>query len=950
MGTVNEKVYKVNIEGVEDVDKLKQSVDNLNGSLENTENQSNDTANSIGGLRRQLTNLKRDMEEMDTTSEEYANAMSQAAEMAHTLSDMQQQIRLSSPDVGDQLNNVRGIAANLAAGYSAVNAAMGLFGAQNTEIKETLLKVQQAMALVQGLQGMTGFLKRTEGLSTAMKNWIKQTKTATTELKKETSATQADTLAKGGQTVATNAATKAQLGLNAAMKANPIGFIIGAVMTLITVLDLFSSKAKKEKEEQAKAVQNLIDENDHYIKTMEARYGADWKYSEKGAEVYGNWIKKQQLWNEKELKKLAEARAQRKKISEEGLEFEKKLKEDQKKLELEQYNYERELRTHKKKDLKDQFDWEVRQAKALYDSKKKLDDDEYEYTKEYIIKRTQLYEDIKTNTELFSPEDIKKEETEYLEFWNKYNEYVEKKRQERITKFKGEFEKYLDFANSFRMRSADSLDVWEKGVKNYKEYLKEVYKYTDEEVQKVIDNLSSKKNNELLNSIVQNVRESLDKELNEIKTKAREELDKLKLDLEKKKLTIGFEFPQDYINEIEQTTDIELKRIEQQSDIIKEKIKELEVAWEEARKKAPEALSELSLNDSSEYQKLLETQTALANEYANVQLTKFQQISDIRREEADRELEMIERNGEAQANALKKQFELETLANERKKEYGFGQGYNAFIQLDKEEENIEAYYNMYNNMFVSLIEKYKEMSTNMELTAEERENALVEAARLGAEQEAMAMQKSIDLMDIEKERIKTLADTFKSSFASMQSSISSLLGSWNSLINTEKQEINQELKAGKINEEEAERRHKANAEEFETFKKFQIAEAVINALSSAVGAYQSMASIPYVGPALGALAAAAALAAGYAQVRQIQATTYDGNTSGLGGSGNYEYNLPDVMDLEPGRNSNNTGETDEDELNGGGGRSEGPIRAYVVQSDLEAAQKYSNKLNQETTF
>ena len=174
MATVNKKVYKVNIEGVEDVDKLQQSVDGLNESLENTEQQSQNTANSIGSLRTQLRNLRTAMEQMDTTSEEYANAMAQAAEMTHKLSDMQQQIRLSSPDLGDQLNNIRGIAANMAAGFSAVNAAMGLFGTQNKEIKEALLKVQQAMALVQGLQGMAGFLKKTEGLSTAMKNWIKK--------------------------------------------------------------------------------------------------------------------------------------------------------------------------------------------------------------------------------------------------------------------------------------------------------------------------------------------------------------------------------------------------------------------------------------------------------------------------------------------------------------------------------------------------------------------------------------------------------------------------------------------------------------------------------------------------------------------------------------------------------------------------------------------------------
>lgn len=929
MGTVNEKVYKVNIEGVEDVDKLKQSVDNLNGSLENTENQSNDTANSIGGLRRQLTNLKRDMEEMDTTSEEYANAMSQAAEMAHRLSDMQQQIRLSSPDVGDQLNNIRGITANLAAGYSAVNAAMGLFGTQNKEIKETLLKVQQAMALVQGLQGMAGFLKKTEGLSTAMKNWIKNTKTATTELKKETSATQADTLAKGGQTVATNSATKAQLGLNAAMKANPIGLVIGAVTALIAVIDIFSSKAKKAREEQVEIIEEQAKEASDYIKDMEARLGADWKYTEEGQKAYDKYFEEQK-------KSYNQRLALYDKDSKEYKEYIEKLKE----LDRDRWSYDRDVATHQREDRKKELDKELKEAKVFYDK-------EYEYSQEWYNKRKALADkEYNFYTQFGTQEDLDKVLLEWKEFVNDFNDYWEKKRQERISKFKGEFEKYLDFANSFKMRSKDSLDVWNEGVADYKEYLKEVYDYTDEKAQEVIDHISSATTIGLYDSIVKNFSDDLLKDFNNLDSKTKDYVDNLENTFQERKINIGIKFPEDEIKHIKDTYSVMIDNICEETIRLEDQINAVFSSVSSTFSADTfEALGAVL----PEFQKLLDKQNELNAKKLSMENDMQLKISAIWSDAYDKELEMIERNGEAQANAIKKQFELETLANERKKEFGFGQGDNAFIQLDKEEENIKAYYEMYDNMFNSLIAKYKEMSTNMELTAEERENALAEAARLGAEQEAMAMQKSIDLMDIEKERIKTLADTFKSSFASMQSSISSLMGSWNSLINTEKQEINQELKAGKISEEEAERRHKANAEEFETFKKFQIAEAVINALSSAVGAYQSMASIPYVGPALGALAAAAALAAGYAQVRQIQATTYDGTTSGLGNN-NYEYNLPDVMDLEPGRNSNNTGETDEDELNGGGGRSEGPIRAYILESDIQAAQKFADKRNSEITF
>ena len=69
------------------------------------------------------------------------------------------------------------------------------------------------------------------------------------------------------------------------------------------------------------------------------------------------------------------------------------------------------------------------------------------------------------------------------------------------------------------------------------------------------------------------------------------------------------------------------------------------------------------------------------------------------------------------------------------------------------------------------------------------------------------------------------------------------------------------------------------AKESEGYKAIASAQAVVQALLSANEAYASMASIPYVGPALGAIAAAAALAQGMAQVRAINATNMKGSTS-----------------------------------------------------------------------
>ncbi len=66
---------------------------------------------------------------------------------------------------------------------------------------------------------------------------------------------------------------------------------------------------------------------------------------------------------------------------------------------------------------------------------------------------------------------------------------------------------------------------------------------------------------------------------------------------------------------------------------------------------------------------------------------------------------------------------------------------------------------------------------------------------------------------------------------------------------------------------------------FEVGKAGAIAETIIQTYRAAQGAYAAMASIPFVGPALGAAAAAAAVAVGFARVQAIRSTSF-GSASG----------------------------------------------------------------------
>lgn len=63
---------------------------------------------------------------------------------------------------------------------------------------------------------------------------------------------------------------------------------------------------------------------------------------------------------------------------------------------------------------------------------------------------------------------------------------------------------------------------------------------------------------------------------------------------------------------------------------------------------------------------------------------------------------------------------------------------------------------------------------------------------------------------------------------------------------------------------------------FAASQAFEIAQAIMKTYDSATGAYSAMSSIPYVGPALGAAAAIAAVGAGMANVAQIRSQSYSG--------------------------------------------------------------------------
>jgi len=135
---------------------------------------------------------------------------------------------------------------------------------------------------------------------------------------------------------------------------------------------------------------------------------------------------------------------------------------------------------------------------------------------------------------------------------------------------------------------------------------------------------------------------------------------------------------------------------------------------------------------------------------------------------------------------------------------------------------------------------------------------------------------------------------------------------------------------------------------FKVQKAAGIAQALIDTYSSATAAYNSLVGVPVIGPALGIAAAAAAVTGGLLNVKQIQATQFQGGASGGDTSPNYsastgsESQAPDF---------NIVGQSGFNQIATALGQNNStPVKAYVVSGDVTTAQALDNNIIDTATF
>jgi chemotaxis protein histidine kinase CheA len=137
-----------------------------------------------------------------TATQEYKDLLAAVAQYRKVQMQTDMTVDAASGKLSDKLG---GSLQGVSSAFMGVQGAMGLFGGESQELQESLLRVQSAMALTQGISGVREAGKSFQALATSVQKF----------------------------TIVQKVVTGAQWLWNAAMAANPIGAIIAGIVALV---------------------------------------------------------------------------------------------------------------------------------------------------------------------------------------------------------------------------------------------------------------------------------------------------------------------------------------------------------------------------------------------------------------------------------------------------------------------------------------------------------------------------------------------------------------------------------------------------------------------------------------------------------------------------------------------------------------------------------------------
>lgn len=174
----------------------------------------------VTSLKTQLKQLKEQLASGTLAPDEFEKVAKKAGELSDRIGDVNQKVKTLGSDT-KRLDGFIGIATGITSGFAAAQGAMALFGSENEDLQKTLIKVQGATALLNGLQGIQLALQKESAAMTAL----------------QSARLQVLTFIQTRYTAAVGGTTGAMRLLRIAGAALGIGLIIGAIALLVSNFD-----------------------------------------------------------------------------------------------------------------------------------------------------------------------------------------------------------------------------------------------------------------------------------------------------------------------------------------------------------------------------------------------------------------------------------------------------------------------------------------------------------------------------------------------------------------------------------------------------------------------------------------------------------------------------------------------------------------------------------------
>jgi hypothetical protein len=265
---------------------------------------------ALGSLKAQLREATAEVtklsEQFGASSKEAVNAAKRAAELKDQIGDAKSLIDAFNPDA--KFKALTASLSGVAGGFSALQGATALFGKENEDLQKTLLKVNSAMALSQGLQAVGESIDSFKQLGTVIKT---QVVSAFSTLRGALIATGIGALAIGIGLVAANFDKVKKAVLNLVPGLAQVGTFFSSIITKVTDFVGVTSQAERALASLEKTTKRGNEGIEARIKVLTAQGGKEkeiYELSKQQGEAELNFLraklKTKEGLNEEELKKF----------------------------------------------------------------------------------------------------------------------------------------------------------------------------------------------------------------------------------------------------------------------------------------------------------------------------------------------------------------------------------------------------------------------------------------------------------------------------------------------------------------------------------------------------------------------------------------------------------------------------------------------------------------------